>query len=454
MSSEVLSSPPVAPPVASAEAPLVLTTEPPRPLRFTDQLAMWANLGISLFGPLTGALVVATTGSVWLALVAIVVGCALGSALLGASAIFGVSTGAPAMVTLRGMFGRRGSVAPTLLNIAQNIGWATMEIIVISTSAVEVAGRAWRWPFVLLAGAVATVMAIRPLGSVRLLRKVMVWLVLAASAFLFVEVLLRPRHPIPTSGVLGFWPAVDLAVAGVVSFAPLAADYSRHSRTRSAAFWGSSIGYGLAAVAYYALGVFAVANLGATDVLAALVALPAGALGLAILLVDEVDEAFANVYSTTMSVQNLFPRLDRRYVALVIGIVATLLAGLLDVGRYESFLFLIGSVFVPLFAVAAVDFFVVSGQRWDVSESARLRVVPVVAWACGFVAYQLVYPGDVPGWSTFWVRLAHGIGFVAPVWLGSSVAAIGVGGLVMAVLGRLARRRPLRRRGVEPLPPS
>ena len=48
---------PVAPERGAPEAPLTLTTEPPRPLRFTDQLAMWGNLGISLFGPLTGALI-------------------------------------------------------------------------------------------------------------------------------------------------------------------------------------------------------------------------------------------------------------------------------------------------------------------------------------------------------------------------------------------------------------
>ena len=91
----------------------------------------------------------------------------------------------------------------------------------------------------LLAGAAATLMAVRPLGSVRLLRKFMVWLVLAASVFLFVQVLQQPRQAIPQDAVLGFWPAVDLAVAGVVSFAPLAADYSRHSRTRKAAFGGA-----------------------------------------------------------------------------------------------------------------------------------------------------------------------------------------------------------------------
>ena len=425
----------------SREAPLTLTTDPPRTLGFTDQLAMWGNLGISLFGPITGALVATTTGSVGLALLAIVVGCAIGALLLGASAMFGATTGAPAMVALRGLLGRRGSVAPTLLNIGQNVGWATMEIIVISTAAVAVVGEGWRWVFVVGAGAVATVMAVRPLGSVRLLRKVMVWAVLAASVFLFVEVLARPRVGIPSDAVLGFWPAVDLAVAGVVSFAPLAADYSRHSRTRRAAFTSASLGYGLAAVAYYALGVFAVANLGATDVITALVTLPAGAIALAILLVDEVDEAFANVYSTTMSVQNLFPRLDRRVVAVLIGMVATLLAGFFDMSQYQSFLYLIGSVFVPLFAVAAADFFLVSRQRWDVSATSRLRVVPVVAWACGFVAYQLVYPGTVPGWADLWTGVDGAIGFVPPTWLGSSVASIAVGALVMAVLGLLGRRR-------------
>jgi nucleobase:cation symporter-1, NCS1 family len=423
------------------EAPLTLTTEPPRPLGFTDQLALWGNLGISLFGPLTGALIATTAGSVGLALAAIVVGCGLGAVLLGASAVTGATTGAPAMVTIRGLVGRRGSIAPTVLNIAQNIGWATMEIIVISTAAAAVIGEAWRWPFVILAGAAATFMAIRPLGSVRLLRKIMVWLVLAASTFLFVQVLLEPRQSIPQDSVLGFWPAVDLAIAGVVSFAPLAADYSRHSRTRKAAFWGASLGYGLAAVAYYALGVFAVVNLGASDVITALVTLPAGAIAITILLVDEVDEAFANVYSTTMSVHNIIPMLDRRIIALIIGVTATLLAGLLDFGQYQSFLFLIGSVFVPLYAVAAVDFFLVSRQRWDVSKTAPLRAVPVIAWACGFAAYQLVYPGAVPGWADFWTWIDKQIGFVSPGWLGSSVAAIVISGLVMLTGGLLLRNR-------------
>jgi purine-cytosine permease-like protein len=126
---------------------------------------------------------------------------------------------------------------------------------------------------------------------------------------------------------------------------------------------------------------------------------------------------------------------------LIIGVTATLLAGLLNFGQYQSFLFLIGSVFVPLYAVAAVDFFFVSRQRWDVSTTSPLRVAPVIAWACGFVAYQLVYPGTVPGWADFWTWLDGRIGFVPPGWLGSSVAAIAVSGFVMLFSGLLLRYR-------------
>ena len=268
----------------------------------------------------------------------------------------------------------------------------------------------------------------------------MVWLVLAPRCSSSSRCWPSRAQAIPQDGVLGFWPAVDLAVAGVVSFAPLAADYSRHSRTRRAAFSGASLGYGLAAVAYYALGVLAVAHLGATDVITALVTLPAGAIALGILLVDEVDEAFANVYSTTMSVQNLVPnprpphrrgrdrgdrdpagRLLRHSAVPVVpvpdrlGVRAAVRRG---VGRLPA------------------------GQRSALGRESHLATAraPVVAWACGFVAYQLVYPGTVPVWSDFWYAVDATIGFTPPTWLGSSVAAIVVSAVLMVALGRISAR--------------
>jgi NCS1 family nucleobase:cation symporter-1 len=420
-----------------SEAPLQLTLEPPRPLGLFDQVTLWGNLGISLFGPVTGAFIAAATGSVLTALAATVTGVVLGACVLGGAAVFGTATGAPAMACMRGLFGRRGSYVPTVLNIAQNVGWATMEIIVIATAAVAIVGPEWRWVFVLLAGCIATLMAVRPLGSVRTLRKYLVWLVLAASAYLFVQVLREPVGSLTDGGTTGFWIGVDMAVAAVVSFAPLAADYSRHSRTRAAAFGGAAMGYGGAAIAYLALGVLAVASLhtDGDNVITALVALPAGAVALFILLVDEVDEAFANVYSTTMSVHNVLPRADRRWVALVIGTLATGLAMFVDIQGYTSFLYLIGAVFVPLFAVAITDFFLVSRGQWDLSPNARPRWRPVVAWGAGFLTYQLVNPGAIAGWSDLWTTLRNSLPVAPPPWLGASIASLAVASLVMLLLG-------------------
>jgi nucleobase:cation symporter-1, NCS1 family len=423
------------------EAPLSLTTDVPRTLGWIDQTTMWASFGISLFGPVSGALIVATTGNLTSALVALAVGCGLGAVILGASAVFGSVTGAPAMVTMRGIFGRPGSVLPTVLNIAQNVGWATMEITLISTAASQaMGGQDRRWIYVLVAGAVATTMAIRPLGSVRLIRRIMVWLVLAATAYLFYQVFQNPLEDIPGRGAIGFWPAVDLGIAGIVSFAPLAADYSRHSKSNGAAFGSAAIGYGGAALIYYALGVFAVAALAtnSTNVVTALVALPAGAVMLGILAVDEVDEAFANIYSTTMSAHNLIPRVDRRLISAAIGVIATSLALVIDINSYADFLYLIGSVFVPLFSAAAVDFFVICKMRWDVSDQARFRWPPVVAWLAGFIAYQLVYPGALSGWSSFWYDMQGWLHITPPTWLGSSVASIVVAGCLTFVLGLAA----------------
>ncbi|HQA31948.1 MAG TPA: cytosine permease [Propioniciclava tarda] len=427
------------------EAPLTLTDAPPRTLGVWAQTAMWASFGVTLFGPLTGALVALSAGSVELGLLAAFVGAVIGALLLGASAAIGARLGTPSMVGLRGLLGYRGSLAPTVLNIVQNVGWAMMEIIVISSAAAVIAGEQWRWPFVILAGALTTLMAIFPLNSVRILRLVMLWLVIIGSAVLFYMVLQSPARPLDQSGVIGFWPAVDLAAAQVISFCPLAADYSRHSKTTKAAFSGASVGYGVAIFSYYALGVFAVGHLGGdltgTNLIAALMALPAGVIAISLLLFDELDDAFANVYSTTVSVHNLAPRVDRRIVSVVVGVVATLLAGFVGFGAYESFLLMIGSVFVPLFAVAVADFFVVRRGAWDTSDAAPFRWTPAVAWFIGFVAYQLIYPGTVPGWSDLWAGIAGGLGFVAPSWLGATLGSIVIAGASAIALGKLNGRR-------------
>ena len=223
-----------------AEAPLTLEEDAPRVLSLFDQLGLWGNLGVSLLGPI-GAIYVLqpATGaplSLLAAFVAVVVGTVLGTALLAVATIPGAQTGRPSMVLLRGLFGRTVSAIPTVLNVVALVGWSVFEIVVISEAAQQLLP--WhevRWPYVLVAGVLTTVMAVRPLGSIRVLRKYAVAAVLVATVYLFVQLLRNPLPPLNDGTWTGFWAGADVAVAVAVSWVSLASDYSRHSRSVRAA---------------------------------------------------------------------------------------------------------------------------------------------------------------------------------------------------------------------------
>ena len=121
-----------------AEAPTTLTRGRHRaPSGLLDQFGFWGNLGVSLLGfagrSRCSPRPAPARSSFGAAVTAAVVGSVLGGLILGASLVLGARTGAPAMVLLRGLLGARASFLPTVLNIAQCLGWAVFELVAIST---------------------------------------------------------------------------------------------------------------------------------------------------------------------------------------------------------------------------------------------------------------------------------------------------------------------------------
>jgi NCS1 family nucleobase:cation symporter-1 len=429
----------------AVEAALTLHESAPKALGLGDQLGLWGSLGITLTLPIAAAFL--PKMSLLATLVAVVVGSVAGSALLGLAARAGAETGAPAMVLMRGLFGLRGSYLPTALNIAQCIGWTTVEVLVIAQFGSALTTHSLRWVFLVGAGIIATLLALRPLGFVRLLRKYAVWLALAATLYLFIQVLRRPLPSFTHGGWTGFGTAVDLVIALPVSWIPLAADYSRHSKTPRAAFFGSFAGFATTCTIYFTLGVLALAAaLPGSDPASALLAVPVAGVAVLVLVLDEVKEAFANLYSTAISAQNLIPGLDRRIVAAFVGAGATAVGLLIDLTQYESYLYLIGSVFVPLFGVFAVSYYVLARGPWDVSESARGRWVMMLPWLAGFVSYQLVNPGAVSWWKGLWPA------WTAPSWLSATLVSLLVSAAGALLIGAVSHWRGAGRRRSDAVP--
>jgi putative hydroxymethylpyrimidine transporter CytX len=422
-----------------------------------DGFLLWANLSVSLLVIVAGAFLVLPSGqgglalSLPVALGATIAAAVVGNLLLGLAGLIGADARVPAMVVLRAPLGRRGSYLPTGLNILQCFGWSVFELIVIATGASALSEQVFGFGGValwkVLFGIVATVLAfLGPVGFVRAyVRKFEVWIVIASLLYLCWWSF-HGQHSEALwhrSGSHAFWPGFDLVLASIISWAPLAADYTRFSRSRSAGFWGTGLGYFVPTVPLFALGAVIAMSRDISDAPALLTAIAAGGaasvLALLALTVDESDEAFANVYSGAVSLQNLFPRVPQRLLVTLTAAIATFGALLVDLRNYQPFLYLLGSFFVPLFAVQLADW-VIGGchySRADVFEGPRLRVEMILAWLVGFCVYQWLYPQG-PGW---WTRVvAHTHPHALP-WGGASLPSFAVAFGLAAAARLVARRR-------------
>ena len=385
-----------------------------RVLGLLDLTLLWGNLSVSLL------VIVAAAGLVPMlsfqhALLAILIGALAGNLLLGLAAAIGADARVPGMVLLRAPLGRRGSYAPTVLNVAQNLGWSTFELIIISTAAAALSERVFgfreRWLWALLFGAVSLALGLMgPIGFVRrYVRKFAVWAVAASIVYLTWWAIDKAHwdqlwHSQGTGG-LSLGQGIDLVMASVISWTPLAADYTRFARDRRSAFAGAGVGYLLPTLWCFALGAVLVLERNLSDPAQIPNAVASGSVlavvALLMLTVDESDEAFADVYSTAVSLQNLLPRASQRMLIVVVASVATAGAIAIDLGNYLTFLFLLGSVFVPLFGVLLADWLARGahyGER-DIFSAPVVRWERLGAWVAGFALYQWLSPVG-PSWWT------------------------------------------------------
>lgn len=397
-----------------------------------DLFALWFSLGIGLLVLQAGALL--TPGlSLAAALAAILVGSVIGVGLLGLAGVVGADSGLASMAMLRPTLGVRGAALPTVLNVVQLVGWGAFEIIVMGDAADALAkatfGVSLPGAWTLLFGALAT--AIAALGPVSFVRRFLrawgLWLLLAAALWLTVRLLslhdLSELLTRPGTGAMGFGGAVDLVVAMPLSWLPLIADYTRFGRSPGAAFRGSTLGFLLANIWFYGLGAaYGLASGGEVSLVATL-ALAGGGLALLLILLDETDNAFADIHSAAVSAATLTP--GRVPVMTVgFGIICTLIALALPLGQYESFLLLIGSLFAPLFGVVLADHFLVRRRTVRADEIDRTggaywftggwNVAGIAAWAIGIATFHAV------------TALAPGLGATLPALVVAGVAHVGL----------------------------
>ncbi len=363
--------------------------------------SLWFSLGVGLLVMQVGAYLMPAL-STQQALMAIIGGSVVGAGLLAWVGKIGCDTGLSSAALIHHVYGRHFAKLPVLLNIVQLLGWGAFELVVMRESTVAIGRQAggmqaayWPWLATLLWGGL--LVALMTGSMVRLVRQLisrialpLVVLSLLWLSWQFVGMTVQQGLPALWSragaGGMGVMPALDLVVAMPISWLPLVADYARYGRNGRSALAGTWIGFGIANIWCYALGVLVALELPSTDLVAALLLAQGGLIALSLVLLDEVDNAYGDAYSGAVSAHSLLPRWGVRGWGIAMAIASTALAVVLPMHSLEPFLLILSSIFVPLFGV------ILGRLSWGGYQpgnaQAAVHLLPLALWLGGIALYH------------------------------------------------------------------
>ena len=378
--------------------------------------SLWFSLGVGLLVIQIGAYLAPAMGT-QAALLAILIGSVVGSGLLAWVAKIGCDTGLTSAGLMHSVYGSSFAKLPVILNIIQLIGWTCFELVIMREGTLAMGAQQWGWSHshdmivtVFWGGILTLLMASSMLGLVRnFVGKFGLPLVVLSLAWLtwqFVGVLQTQDVSAfwhrPGNQTMGFLSAIDLVIAMPVSWLPLVADYARHGKNGRTAMKATWIAYAFANIWCYALG-FLVVSVSAPDIslVHTLLLAQGGLLALGLILIDELDNAYGDVYSASMNSHSLLKSWNFKTLGLLIAVLCTGLAIVLPMHSLEPFLLLLSSVFVPLYGVILGR----AGMNTPLMASRKIHVVPALIWLIGIAVFHLsaVY---TPEWGSTLPSLA------------------------------------------------
>ena len=366
--------------------------------------SLWFSLGVGLLVMQVGAYLVPRLGTQE-ALLVTIVGSIVGAGLLAWVAKVGCDTGLSSAGLMHQVFGSSFARLPVMLNIVQLVGWTTFELVIMREGTLAMTNAThWSAPYAatLLWGVVLVVlMTGSMLGLVRsFLSRFGLPLVVLSLLWLSWQFI----GMLQTQGLESFWNkpgndqknymlAMELVIAMPVSWLPLIADYARFGKNSRSAMTGSWLGYALANIWCYSLGVMVIsvsapdANLVNTLLLA-----QGGLLALGLILLDELDNAYGDVYSASVNSHSIFSGTSTKHWGILIAVLCTGLAMVLPMHSLEPFLLTLSSVFLPLFGVILGRM----GFGYSSTMTSKVDIKAVFSWLAGIALYQLCMQLESP----------------------------------------------------------
>lgn len=392
-----------------------MSTDTPK-ISSINLLGIWFGAAISIAEILTGALLAPLGFARGAATV--LIGHLIGAVILFLAGLIGAQKNLTSMESTRLSFGRYGSYGFSLLNIIQLLGWTAIMIAsgatVFNEATTQLFGYSNSVLWSIGIGLFICLWIIIGLKNLAKINAVVVSLLFIFCVVLgFVIFCNASALTVPAEGTMSFGGGVELSVAMSLSWLPLIADYTRSARRPVLGTATGVTGYALGSTFMFLIGLGAALYSGTSDIGKILTAAGLGIPALFIVFFSTITTTFLDVYSAGVSCTNILPRAGEKKTALLACAVGVVLALLAPLDRFEGFLYFIGSVFAPLYAVLFTDYFIL--RRAD-RQNRKFDLRGGLLWLAGFVLYRLLLPHDIPIGTTTLVIVLTGLLCILTHW--------------------------------------
>jgi NCS1 nucleoside transporter family len=339
-----------------------------------------------------------------------VVGSLVGFIILGLVGIIGWQTGASTMVCTRPAFGRWGSILPAVIAFVELTGWDSVHVQ-LAGKLMGGIGKQWGLDFTktysVIVGLCIVALVIFGHRVLRLLERFLVPVVvllvgMALYAVLSGQNLGRLWHT-AGQGHLTVMLAFDAMFISALTWVPMVSDYTRYGKSRKSSFYAALLSLPVALFMLF-VGQAAAVGLGNSNALLAMVGRGTafGVIAFIVSMFATIATAALIMYSASMSLLNVMPKVPIRRINYVTGLIVVVAAVSVDLlTNVIDWLSFQGILLIPLFAIVLADYFLVRGRHYVVEELFRpagaywgtrgFHISGLVAWVIGAVAYEVVH---------------------------------------------------------------
>ncbi|MGI6361518.1 MAG: putative hydroxymethylpyrimidine transporter CytX [Bacillota bacterium] len=355
-----------------------------------SQMLIWFGASISIAEILAGTLM-APLGFQQ-GLLAIILGHAIGFGALLMTGLIGAKSRLSASQSVSISFGRYGSVAFSLVNTLQLFGWSAIVLLagssVLNGITMEFLGFDNRVFWCVIIGAVICVWILIGMRNLEKVNRFVISALFIFAIILGLSVFGGAAQVVPTSGGISFGAAVELNTAMALSWLPLISDYTCKLKKPISGTVATVASYIGGSFIMFSVGLGAAIYAGTSEIYGILMTAGFGIGTALVVLFSTAATTFLDAYSIGVNANNLNRKIPQKVAGVIACAIGVVLAILVQVDQYEGFLYLIGSVFAPLFAILLMDYYVLGKKTVD--PKCMINWQNLIIWAVGFVIYRLL----------------------------------------------------------------